>query len=333
MRVVLGLLIALWATDAAHACGPALPSIERNAHARVWVADGVLTGCHRMRAEPVRLGRRANVREVRLAGRFAGVRTRDLLVIHDLRRGRIERMRRTRGAVTRWILDRGGVAAWLARRDDGDVVVGSSIEGVRARAADIDPHTLGLAGTEIAYRRGDTYEITPLHDDDDRDAAATVLLRVGPVRIEVLTRRWTPFLYARIGARRRWLGEPTGGCWSHNGCGGTNALQVAGRYVATRYNQHNPDYASGSITVRAVGGGPARRYCDERGDVGAFVLTRRGTAACALQLPGRPPSTSEVRVADEVVARGTGIDIHSLHRRGDELVWLDDDVEQTAPLP
>jgi hypothetical protein len=46
-----------------------------------------------------------------------------------------------------------------------------------------------------------------------------------------------------------------------------------------------------------------------------------------------PDATFEIRSDGTVLDRGEGIDVDSLARRGDRLVWVHDGVERTAPLP
>jgi hypothetical protein len=330
MHVLLGLALAA-------VCGPPGPSLAENAQARVWRADGAVWGCHAARPEPVRLGRRTNVHEVRLAGRHAGVRTRDLLVIHDLRRGRIERMRRVRGTMVRWIMDRAGLAAYALRRPSGVVVIGSSYDGTVARARQIDPASLGLARELIAYRYGDTYHLAHAGYEGDAIAARRTLIREGSLRIEAVPRRWrSSLLVAHSGAQRRRLGEATNPCISPSGCAGVDALQIAGRFVAVRIRSSNPDYSAGAVTVHGLDAGRGRRDCAGRGSVGDFVVTEAGALACAVTPwdPDNPgPLVPEIRAGGAIIARAEGIDIRSLHRRGDELVWLEDGAERTAPLP
>jgi hypothetical protein len=330
MKALLGLAVAA-------ACGPPGPSLAENAQARAWVAGGVVLACQRAHPDPVRLGRRANVHEVRLAGRYAGVHTRDLLVVHDLRRGRIEQMRRLGGTMARWIMDRAGVAAYAVRRPSGVVAIGSSVDGTVARARAIDPTSLGLAQELIAYRYGDTHHLAHAGVEADVIAARRTLIRAGSLRIETLPRAWSPsVLVARSGAMRRRLGAATGPCISPSGCTGVDALQIAGRFVATRIRASNPNYSSGSVTVRGLDGGPALRDCAGRGDVGAFVVTETGGFACGFAAadPDHPaPVVPEIRAGGAVIARASGIDIDSLRRRGDQLVWIEDGAERTAPLP
>jgi hypothetical protein len=335
-------------------CGPsAAETVVQNRHARVYLGSRqgreAAFGCHRARRRARFLGEPSRLRLVRLAGRYTVVVRTDgagadqRLAIVDLRRGRVEaRSNSAHGEFVKVRLDRTGIAAYTLRIPPvdggaGTVVVGSSAEGSYAYAPDIVPSVLGLAAISIAYKQGDTFRLAALWETEATDGP---LLRVGEVRFTVVHRRsgvW-PRLSARLGAhgREMWLGAPTTACLSSSGCSGIEALQVAGAFVAVHDGFHRAGDSGGEIRVYDLARRRRRVLCHTsglRGGVGSFVLTATGRVACALVDDYADRSTTEIRAENTVLDQGACIDVDSLARRGDRLVWLHDGVERSAPLP
>jgi hypothetical protein len=162
------------------------------------------------------------------------------------------------------------------------------------------------------------------------------LLRVGDLRFAV--RRGRLWLRGPLGARgrRTLLGLPISACSSSSGCAGIDALQVAGRFVAVRERSHAAGESGGEIRVYDLARDRKRATCrshGRHGGVGSFVLTDTGRVACALIGDTSDASRDQIRAEGVVLDQGSGIDIESLVRRGDRLVWLYDRAERSAPLP
>jgi hypothetical protein len=112
---------------------------------------------------------------------------------------------------------------------------------------------------------------------------------------------------------------------------GVNRIQIAGRFAAARSWDASPiaEQYVGAVTVADLRTRSHRTTCRSE-QVHEYVLTGEGAVACLVDA-GDFPFTQEVRSEGEVLDAGTGIS--DLHRRGDELVWLHDGAERTAPLP
>jgi hypothetical protein len=218
----------------------------------------------------------------------------------------------------------------------GTVDVGSSAGRQYANAPDIDPSVLGLAAVSVAYEQGDTFRLAALEEAEVTDGT---LLRVGDVRFTAVHRRFGVWrrLLARPGVNgtAMSLGAPTSACVSSSGCSGIDALQVAGRFVAVRDRFYSSGDSGGEIRVYDLARHRRRDICRTpgvSGDVGSFVLTDTGKVACVV-LDYGIVSTAQVRAEGAVLDQGAGIDADSLVRRGDRLVWLNDGVARSAPLP
>jgi hypothetical protein len=343
---VLGLALCAVAADpaaAAPVCGPAgARTLDANRDARIYTWAGSVVGCHRLGPRPWKLGTSGRVLELHLNHGFVAVRHRarrtgERLSVVDLRRWRRLGRQSTPGRFTRIRLVH-GIAAFLTTTKDGDgppeVLVGATDGDPFASGVDIDPRFLAFAGSTVAWRRGPTYELSALEDAIGLPPGR--LFRIGRLRVEarevrsrysISTRLWA----IRPGRRPLRLGEPKSVCVSSSGCSGISALQVAGRYLATVDMSYGVGGSYDDVKVYDLRHGTRRRECDfDLGGVYAFVLTDAGGLACAVDIDFKQ---RQIVSGGAVIDEGEGIDLWSLRRDGDRLVWLHDGAGRSAPLP
>jgi hypothetical protein len=202
---------------------------------------------------------------------------------------------------------------------------------VRYESRAIDPASVRLAAGTIAWREGPLLQLRHLVEDDLRERVA--LTRFGDVRLTVGRRA----LYAQRGdGPRIKLASALNECESSSGCGGSTSMQLAGAYLATVYLDAGAGESQSWIVLNNLAGGKVVSVCElgyESGltpnEIGSYVVTDTGGVACATESAGR----RQIRTATATLDEGPGIDTTSLTRRGDQLVWLHDGVEKTAPLP
>lgn len=82
----------------------------------------------------------------------------------------------------------------------------------------------------------------------------------------------------------------------------------------------------GAVTVTDLRRRTRRTTCSSD-RVGEYVVTGDGAVACLVEVG----DALEIRSEGELLDAGTGIS--GVHRRGEQLVWLHDGAERTAPLP
>ena len=166
------------------------------------------------------------------------------------------------GPVTRWRIDRAGIAAYLAQFPNGEIHVGTSLEGVAARGAAIDPALLGLAAGVVGFRRGQLYEVAPYEMEPFHFATRRVLFSVGAVRIEARRSGEQTVLSSVRGTERIRLGEAISPCISSSGCAGIDQLQITERFVATSHLSVDAHGSQSSVTVWPLDGSPPRHTTD-----------------------------------------------------------------------
>lgn len=316
---------------AAAVCGP--PGAATLAHsdlARVYVTRGAARACVRARRGSWRLGEAARVLETRVAGRFALLRRPgERLTVYDLRR------RRRAGSAGSFSGDvmfmkvrlyRSGIAAYAARTPGGRVIINTTAGAWGADGPDISPGFVAMSGYVLAWWRDGGLEVQL---EDGYPALPRRPLRRG--RITVGT-DGEDGLRARLRGRRPVrLGEAMFPCISPGGCSGVDRLQLAGDHVAARYRSadHINQQYEGLLMVADLRARTCRTAC-RSSEVHEYVLTDDGAIDCLVDA-GESPFTQEVRSEGAVLDAGTGIS--DLRRRGDDLVWLHDGAERSAPLP
>jgi hypothetical protein len=219
---------------------------------------------------------------------------------------------------------RSGVAAYVLRGSGGRVEVGTTAGAWGAEGPGIDPGFVAMSGHTLAWRRDGGLEV---QSEDARPALPRRLLRRGRITVDV---DGEDRLRARLRGRAPVaLGEPVFPCVSPSGCSGVDRLQFAGDHVAARYGSADSigGYFAGDLTVADLRARTRRTTCRSE-EVHEYVLTHDGAVACLVDVG---TFTQEVRSEHTKLDSGTGIS--ALHRRGDELVWLHDGAERTAPLP
>jgi hypothetical protein len=305
-------------------CGPGgAPTLAQGDAARVFVTRGAARGCVRTRRGSWRLGEAARVSEARVAGRYALLRRPgEVLTVYDLRR------RRRNGSAhasefTRIRLYRSGIAAYAAGQAGVWVSINTTVGTWGADGPDISPGFVAMAAYVLAWRRGGGLEV---QFEDGYPALPSRPLLRGRITVGVHDGHW---LRAHLRGRHPvGLGEATTPCISSSGCSGIDRLQFAGDNVAARRWDADPvaDQWEGAVTVTDLRRRTRRTTC--RSDrVGEYVVTGDGAVACLVEVD----DTLEIRSEGAVLDAGTGIS--DLRRRGDDLVWLHDGAERTAPLP
>ena len=308
-------------------CGPpGAATLAQGDVARVFVSRGAARGCVRSRRGTWRLGVAERVTEARVAGRFALLRRPgEVLTVYDLRRRRRNGSAHG-GEFTAVRLYRSGIAAYAARSSSGWVEVGSTMAAWGANGADIAPGFVAMSGYVLAWRRAGGLEVQV---EDGYPALPRRPLLRGRVTVAV---DGESELRARLRGRRSVaLGEATSACISPSGCGGVDRLQFAGDHVAARWGRanHVAQQYAGEVTLADLRKRSRRTTC-RSSRVHEYVLTDGGAVACLVDV-GDFPFSQEIRSEGAVL--DAGIEITGLRRRGEELVWLHDGAERTAPLP
>jgi hypothetical protein len=279
-------------------------------------------------ARTLRLGARSALLGVRAAGRFAAVALRGRrLQVHDLRRGREgERSPERIRELTALRLTDGGVAAYIARRRDGELEVGSTGFDFTVHGPGFDPRHLRIAGRLIAWRSDGAYgagafTTGPAAGRGPIGSNRTVVLEAR--RDELIARPSDGF----GGAVR--IGRVACECISSSGGSGVDDVRLAGPLAAARFSA--ADFRSGTdrghVVLADTRTGDRRETCAGEA-VGSYVVTSIGGLACAVSGDVR-----QIRSGGAVIDEGRGIDLRSLRRRGEQIVWRHDGAERTAPLP
>ena len=305
-------------------CGPSgATTLAEGDVARVFVSRGAARGCVRSRRGSWRLGEAARVKEARVAGRYALLRRPgEVLTVYDLRR------RRRNGSAhasefTRIRLYRSGIAVYAAGQPGARVSINTTLATWGADGPDIAPGFVAMAAYVLAWRRAGGLEV---QFEDGYPALPRRPLLRGRITVEVYG---GSRLRARLRGRRpAGLGDATSPCISSSGCSGIDRLQFAGDHVAVRSWVADPvaEQYEGEVTVTDLRRRTRRTTC--RSDrVHEYVVTGDGAVACLVDVA----DAREIRSEGAVLDTGTGIS--GLRRRGDELVWLHDGDERSAPLP
>ncbi len=326
--MVAAMAIAPTAAEARAVCGPSgAETLAKSAAARVYVSQGSVRSCHRARKGAYRLGARAKILDVQVAGGYAAVRERTAdgqsLRVVDLRRARVVSPAQPYREIGLTKLDASGVAAFHAVRPDGTAVVATTEDVEFATVATVDD--LGLKGTILAYRVGSVVTMIDTWSDADSFQQATngTVLRVGDIRFAVDVGGVS---VRRGGGKPIAIGGPVlHNCRTRSDCSGWRTITVAGGRVVL------PGIDLGAngtnVTVHDLSAGTSRVVCAP--DVKSSVITDTGKVACGLWDIKGKQIVSEGVVLDS----GPSVDPASLVRRGDELVWLSGGVERTAPIP
>lgn len=304
-------------------CGPAdADELARSARSRVYEVRGEAYACHHGRRRIV-LGESGRIVHVYLGGRFAGVRRSEVygesLRIYDLRarkpqgvKARVRRFVTIRFAST-------GIAAYIAESLRGGQVLEDTAGW---DYGSVSTTSLAFRGTVLALRGDDGYGLVGL-DTESEPAPNGRLLTEGRIRIDVHGDQ----LFARRGGERPLdLGQALTDCLSPEGCFGVARLHLrSDRFVATRYISASMGGQPDRFTIYDLDTRRSRQPCS---NVAAVVLTDAGRIAC-----GQWGASSRILSEGTVLDDGPDVDPYSLHRRGDQLVWLRGGVERTAPLP
>lgn len=330
LSVALVLLAVPASAQARPVCGPSgTKTLAHNQHARVYVQAGVARGCHRDARHTYRLGLAKPIKRLSLASGYVAVRRSvaggESLRVYNLRH------RRTVGSVWRQRkfnlvkLDPEGVVIAHATRPDGRGVLVAS--GRRAPLLIDQVDDIGVKGGINGYRVGRDVTLFDAEADAGpiaRLASSGTIMRVGDVRITV-----DDFtVSARQGKGPSFvLGRPQrlDSCDYRGGCVGWSYVSVYDDRILQ--SQYDLIGHWGITTAFALATGQPREVC--AGDPHSRVTTESGRVAC-----GQSGRTANEIVSEGVVLdAGPGVDPTSLARRGDELVWLHDGAERTAPLP
>lgn len=327
LATIAALAITSSAAEARSVCGPnRAKTLAKNEQARVYVSDGSVRSCHAKRPRAYRLGARAKVIDVRIAGRYASVRGRtsdgQSLRVFDLRRARPESRLQRYHRIPRTKLDASGLAVLFAVSFGGQGHVTSSDGAVLARVDAVDD--VGLRGWVVAYRIGDQVVLQDYYEtffESVRKATNGELLRVGNVS---LSARGATVTARRGTGARVALGTPgVSACDSRSTCSGWGRVRVVG----DRLIRATLDVGINSwVDVIDLAARTTTRLCP--GNVQNFVVSQTGKVACAQDTP-----PLQILVEGVVVDSGPGIFPGSLHQRGDQFVWLNGGVERTAPIP
>jgi hypothetical protein len=324
------------AARAASVCGPSgTKTLAKSAEARVYLQKGSVRSCHRARKGAYRLGARAKIIDVKVAGRYASVRKRiaegQSLRVFDLRRARpvVKPWRGRRIGLTK--LDPSGVAVFHAIRSDGHGVVALTTDGLSGLTSGVygfPPRVddIGLKGEVVGYRVGNVVKlfVATALTSASRAAQDGTLLTFGGARLDV-TRR--ALRYRGPGGSAFAIGgyPSTYDCDTPEACRGWDTFHLYDNRVVVVDNDFNTD-----VTAYDSHTGARTVLCP--GLVMAYVVTDTGKVACG-QFHGGDPVPSDIVSEGVVIDTGSGISPGSLTRRGDQLVWLNDGVERTAPIP
>jgi hypothetical protein len=318
------------ALAAAASCGPAhAPTLARDAQARVYSRGGAVFACEGRTT--IALGPRHAVRAVKLADGYAAVRREvgrrgERLATYRLRRG--ARVAATGGRFNAFTIARTGLTAYIATSAGGrrrvGVLGGYSVDP----GASADPRFLAVAGGIVAYRDASGVHVFDSHRSSPRGTL------VDDHGIRLIGAR-TLFLRAGRSAPVPIGSAAPAACGSH-GCRGVDLVQIAGTFAGVRFLDQDAGYDATSLTVHDTASRRASQPCrppdpgrDYYDRVVAFVLVATGAVACARVVAGTPQILSGGVVADS----GAGIDLWSLARRGNQIVWRHDGQERSAPLP
>jgi hypothetical protein len=310
------------------ACGPPGRTLAATREARVYARGARLLGCHRDGRRTVRLGARRALLGVRAAGRFAAVALRGRrLQVFDLRRGRAGETSPERiWKLTALRLTDGGVAAYIARRRDGVPEIGSPGFSFAVRDPDLDARYLRIAGRLIAWRSDRAFAVAEFSIGPAAGRGP-----VGSNGLVVLEARRDELFARPVGGYGRAvrLGHAGCECISSSGFSGIADVRLAGPFAAAR--QASSDFRAGidrgSVLLADTRDGTHRETCTGE-VVGSYVVTSAGGVACAVSEGGK-----QIRSGGAVVDEGRGIDLASLRRRGETIVWRHDGAERSAPLP
>src|SRR4051794_5297234 len=152
------------AAEARRVCGPAAPTIAKNAQVRVYALRGVAKTCSRAGSRSLTLGRAGRVLGVTLSGRYAAIRRAhpggQSLRVYDLRLAQTRGQRQLRIRFTAVALDTSGLAAFIAPEGIGDTLDGSYPLGTA-----IEPTFVRVLGPIVAWRENGQLRIRSITDD------------------------------------------------------------------------------------------------------------------------------------------------------------------------
>ncbi len=308
-------------------CGPSsATTLHSGAQTRLYTRAGTAYACARHGRRTIKLGGADQLRGVRISSQFVAITrtrgTQQLLTVYDVRRGReIERVPGVDFSAVR--LARNGVATWQQAGTGGARMVAQSGGRLLEHAVGIDPGYVGVGGSVVAWRAAGMIRVRL-----GRLTPAGVLVRAGEVRIEADRK-----LRARLGDGAAVpLGAPYDSGDTSSGGDGVDALAIEGQFVAARYSADRSGTSAGALLrIVDLSTRAARNVCETvSGYVQRFVLAPSGRAVCAMRADG---DQLQIRAENAVLDQGPGLSLDSLVRRGNELVWIKDGLEHTAPLP